>query len=167
MMISNQTTESNFVNWHGAIRYTYTIHPNILVGGEASYMSYEYYNANSQIDKTKRQHGYYEHDFDALVRFIYNKPEWCRPFADIVLGYRRAYSFHADYYCPDIVKPMLLDVINGFHWYAAVGVSFRFWENHFNIDLMCKASTLSFADLRRITFGWKIGYNFNSQNKKK
>ena len=23
--------------------------------------------------------------------------------------------------------------------------------------------TLSFADLRRVTFGWKIGYNFNSK----
>ena len=45
LMISNQTTESNYVNWHGAIRYTYTVHPNILVGGEASYTSFEYYNA--------------------------------------------------------------------------------------------------------------------------
>lgn len=54
-------------------------------------------------------------------------------------------------------------VQNQFQWYAAAGVSFRFWKNHFNIDLMCKASTLGFADGRAFTFGWKIGYNFNSK----
>jgi len=164
LMISNQTTESNYVNWHGAIRYTYTVHPNILVGGEASYTSFEYYNADSQKDKTKLEIGYWSHDVGALARFIYNKPQWCRPFADIVLGYRRSYVFGKDY-SPE--RNSYLYTYNRFQWYAAVGVSFRFWQNHFNIDLMCKASTLSFADLRRVTFGWKIGYNFNSQNKKK
>ena len=160
LMIANQTTESNYVNWHGAIRYIYTVHPNILVGGEISYMSFEYYNADSQKDKTKLEIGYWAHDVGAMARFIYNKPEWCRPFADIVIGYRRSYAFGKSY-GPD--SSSHLYTYNGFQWYAAVGVSFRFWENHFNIDLMCKASTLSFADYRRVTFGWKIGYNFNSK----
>lgn len=160
-IIKKQSLKSNYVNWHGAIRYTYTIHPNILIGGEASYSSFEYFGNSSNKKQEDRVYGYYAHDFGALARFIYNKPQWCRPFADIILGYRRAYYFHDDYYCPDIDKPKLLDVNNEFQWYAALGVSFRFWQNHFNIDLMCKASTYTFVDFRRITFGWKIGYNFN------
>ena len=163
LMISNQTFETNYVIWHGAFRYTYAVHPNILVGGEASFISYEYYDGISQKDKTKFSSGHWWHDIGAMARFIYNKPEWCRPFADIVLGYRRGYAAH---------KPIMEDigfsmrqqyVQNRFQWYAAVGVSFRFWKNHFNIDLMCKATTLIFADWRKVTFGWKIGYNFNSK----
>ena len=163
MMISNQTFETNYVMWHGALRYTYAVHPNILMGGEASYSSYEYYDGISQKDKTKFSFGYWSHDLGAMVRFIYNKPQWCRPFADIVIGYRRVYSAHRPTQEEVDFSMRQMYVQNKFQWYAAVGVSFRFWQNHFNIDLMCKASTLSFADLRRVTFGWKIGYNFNSK----
>lgn len=159
MIISNHTFKNNIVDWHGAFRYTYTVHPNILVGGEVSYTSLEFYNADSQKDKTKLEMGYYAHDLGALARFICNKPKWCRPFADIVLGYRKAYYFGGKAGTQD--HEML--IINQFQWYAAAGVSFRFWKNHFNIDLMCKASTLGFADGRTVTFGWKIGYNFNSK----
>ena len=167
LMISNQTFETNYVMWHGALRYTYAVHPNILVGGEASYTSFEYYDANSQKDKTKFSFGSWSHDLGAMARFVYNKPQWCRPFADIVIGYRRVYSARRPTQEEVDFSMRQMYVQNKFQWYAAVGVSFRFWENHFSIDLMCKASTLSFADLRRVTFGWKIGYNFNSQNKKK
>ena len=159
MIVSNQTFENNIVNLHGAFRYTYTVHPNILVGGEISYTSLEFYNADLQKDKTKLDIGYYAHDLGTLARFICNKPEWCRPFADIVLGYRRVYYFGGKAGTQD--HEML--ILNQFQWYAAAGVSFRFWKNHFNIDLMCKASTLGFADGRVVTFGWKIGYNFNSK----
>ena len=162
LMISNRTTESSLVGWNAALRYTYTIHPNILIGGEASYFSYESFSGDSQKKQEERQNGYWVYYYGPMTRFIYNGLKWCRPFADIEMGYRRLYWFHEDISSTETNKPKLMDIRNSFQWYAAAGVSFRFWKNHFNIDVMFRASNWYYIG-GKWDVTWKIGYNFNSK----
>ena len=163
LMISNMTTKTNFVEWNAALRYTYTLHPNILLGVEAAYNSYNHF-PNDSKNQNERDHGYWVHYYGPMARFIYNGLKWCRPFADIELGYRRLYWFCDDNIISntDTFKPTQMYIGNTFQWYAAAGMSFRFWQNHFNIDVMFRASNWYFIN-GKWDVTWKIGYNFNSK----
>lgn len=162
LMVGNQTTNIYRFDWYTAIRYTYTLHPNILVGGEISYQTNESYDVTySKKNEKQRDYGYWDNDYGVLARFIYNKPKWLRPFAEVVFGCRRGFALCHDF---DNNRMPYVSKYYAFQWYAAAGVSFRFWKNHFNIDLMCKASNYhQFINWGRVVFSWKIGYNFNAK----
>jgi len=156
------------------IRYAYRVLPYMSVGPEFIYatdkhtMRLQEYDENQNMTEEIFKLDVSRTSAGAFSRLHGNWLQVFKPYADIGLGYYCMHSISTP------KNPQRTDLLydnkyHRFYFYIAPGFSFMIWKNHFSIDIGVKYSPTNWHNIfsKKVVFTWKIGYNFNSQNKKK
>jgi hypothetical protein len=148
-------------NYYANLRYGYRVHKNIMVGPELMFFSQKRFFYKKILHVTSFKVGGY-------ARFIVNKWQVFKPYADVGMSYNSVYFKYiwTENYVPtdEEIQWLQSGFLHHFDAYIAPGMSFMIWQNHINIDLGIKFSPFrNNVNSKMFVFTWKIGYNFNSK----